>query len=51
MSPGMVKFALWAVLILVVCYMFALSPVGIVSDVTHAVQQVHNSSTNGGHHP
>lgn len=49
MSPGMVKVLLWAGIILLVCYMFALSPVGIVNDVTHAVQQVHNSSNNGGH--
>lgn len=48
MSPGMVKFLLWAGVILLVCYLFALSPIGIVHNVTHAVQQVHNSSVNGG---
>ena len=49
MSPLMVKILLWAGVILLVCYMFGLSPAGIVSNVTHAVQQVHNSSTHGGH--
>jgi hypothetical protein len=48
MSPAMIKVVLWAGVILLVCYMFGLSPGGIVSNVTHAVQQVHNSSTNGG---
>lgn len=48
MSPGMVKFVLWSALILIVCYMFAISPIRVIGNATHAVQQVHNSSQNGG---
>ena len=49
MSPGMVKILMWTGIILLVCYMFGVSPAGVIGNVTHAVQQVHNSSTNGGH--
>lgn len=43
------KFLLWAGAILLVCYMFGISPAGIIGSVSHAVQQVHNSSSTGGH--
>lgn len=46
MTP--LKLLLWAGVILLVCYMFGLSPAGIISSVTNAVQQVHHSSTTGG---
>jgi len=43
------KLLLWAGAILLICYMFGVSPTGIISNVTHAVQTIHNSSTTGGH--
>jgi hypothetical protein len=46
-NPG--KLLIWAGVILLICYMFGLSPAGIVRDAVNAVQQVHNSSTTGGH--
>jgi hypothetical protein len=46
---SLTRVLLWAGAIVLICYMFGLSPKGIVSDVTNAVQQVHNSSTTGGH--
>lgn len=39
---------LWAGAIWLVCYMFGLSPVGIITDLTHAAKTVHDSSVNGG---
>ena len=46
---SLTKVLLWAGAILLICYMFGISPTGIIRDVSNAVQQVHNSSTTGGH--
>lgn len=42
------KLLVWVATILVACYMLGISPVGIITDVTHAIQTVHNSSTTTG---
>lgn len=39
---------LWAGAIWLVCYLFGLSPAGIIKDLVHGAQAAHNSSVNGG---
>ena len=47
MSPGMIKFLIWAAIIFLVAYAFNINLVALATQLGHSLQTVHQ--TNGGH--
>lgn len=43
MNRFMKATILWVIIIVIVCYLFNINPVTIITDISHAAQQVHNS--------